>query len=140
MDVREMKSEELIEKLTSLWKTRETKQLAKIFKDYMESIGAKKWNSKRKDNLNTYLIDGKSTDWNRATCYYYKECANYADENISMVLRKRGGSYLIIAKRGIRAFEVDYHRVLHYEEELLKDIIEEHKPLFASLLAMEDKA
>lgn len=141
MDIREMKAgRELEEELTKLWKTCETKQLANIFKKYMESMGVKKWDSRRKDNLNTYFIDGKSTGWNRATCYYYKDCVNYADENLLIVLRKRSGSYLIVGKQGKRAFEVDYHGVLHYDEDLLKEILEEHKSLLDALLALEDKA
>ena len=36
------------------------------------------------------------------------------------------------------AFGIDYHGVLHYEEDLLREIIEEHKPLFNVLLAMEE--
>ena len=125
------------EKLTKLWKTCETKKLANIFKKYMESMGVKKWDSRRKDNHNTYIIDGKSTGWNRATCHYYKDCVNYADENLSIVLRKRSGDYLIIAKRGKRAFEVDYHGIVHYDENLLREIMDEHKPLFDILLVQK---
>jgi len=129
---------ELIEKLTNLWKICETKQLASIFKKYMESLGVQKWDARKKDNRNSYYASGKDTNWNRATCCYYKDCENFANENISITLRKRAGSYLIVAKQGTRAFEVDHNGVLHYEEDLLKEITKEHKSLFDVLLAMVD--
>ena len=66
----------MIEKLIKLWKTYETKQLANVFEQYMKSIGVKKYDSRRKDNSNTYLIDGKSTNWDRVQCY-----KNYLPEN-----------------------------------------------------------
>lgn len=125
------------EKLTNLWKTCETKQLAKIFKKYMDGLGVQKWDSGKKDNRNSYYAEGKSTDWNRVTCVYYKDCQNYANENLSIVLRKRAGSYLIVAKHGTRVFEIDHSGILHYDENLLKEIIEEHKSLFDILLGIE---
>lgn len=128
----------MIVKLTEVWKTCETKQLAKIFKEYMEGIGAEKWDSRRKDNLNTFFIDGKSTGWNRATCYFYKESANYANHNLEIVLRKRAGNYLIVGRKGERAFEVDYSGIRHYDETLLNEIMEEHKPLFDKLISITD--
>lgn len=125
------------EKLTKLWKACETKQLARIFKEYMEEKGLKKWDGRKKDNSNAYYVDGKDTNWNRVTCYCYKDTANYANHNLEIVLRKRAGSYLIVGKQGMRAFEVDYSGVLHYDEKLLNEIIQEHKLLFDTLLALE---
>ena len=126
------------EKLTELWKTCETKQLAKIFKEYMEGMGLKKWDGRKKDNLDTYYVDGKDTNWNRVTCYCYRDTASYANHNLEIVLRKRGGSYLIVGKQGVRAFEVDYRGVLHYEIKLLEEILEEHRPLFDELWGNKD--
>ena len=79
------------EKLTKLWKTCETKQLAKIFKKYMDGLEVQKWDSRRKDNRNAYYAEGKSDNWNRVTCYQYKESGIYANENLSIVLRKTSG-------------------------------------------------
>ena len=124
------------DKLTEVWKLCETKQLAKIFEDYMKSIGVRKHDGKRKDNTNSYMIDGKSTSWNRVQCYYHKDNEKYASENLLIVLRKRSGDYLIIERRSKRAFEVDYHGVIGYDENLLKEIMEEHKPLFDTLTAL----
>lgn len=128
---------EMKEKLTNLWKTCETKQLAEIFETYMKSIGVRKWDGRRKDNRNTYLADGKSTGWNRFTCYYHKDSPSYGDEDLLIVLRKRAGDYLIIGKRGDRAFEVDYSGIKHYDENLLNEILQEHKGLFDTLFGTE---
>lgn len=124
------------ESLTDLWKTSETKQLANIFKRYMEDMGIKKWDRRRIDNQNTYLIDGNSTGWNRAQCYFYKDCTKYAENDLGIILRKRSGSYLIVERKGERAFEVDYSGLVHYDEKLLKEIIKDHKPLFDALLKL----
>jgi hypothetical protein len=124
------------EKLTEVWKSCETKQLAKIFEDYMKSIGVRKRDGKRKDNSNSYMIDGKSTAWNRVQCYYHKDNEKYASEDLLIVLRKRSGDYLIIERLSKRAFEVDYHGVITYDESRLKEIIDEHKPLFDALIAL----
>ncbi|NFM84781.1 zinc ribbon domain-containing protein, partial [Clostridium botulinum] len=34
------------------------------------------------------------------------------------------------------AFEVDYSGIRHYEENLLNEIMKEHKPLFDSLMGL----
>jgi len=126
------------ERLTKLWKTCETKQLANIFKKYTESMGLKKWDGRRKDNSDTYYVDGKDTNWNRVTCYCYRDAASYANHNLEIVLRKRSGSYLIVGKQGKRAFEVDYRGIVHYEEDLLQEIMKEHKELFDTLFKIID--
>lgn len=123
----------ITEKLINIWKFCETKQLAKIFEEYMKSIGVREYDPRRKDNDNTYMIDGKSTNWNRVQCYYHKDSHKYCEENLLLVLRKRAGGYFIIQRKENRAFEVDYSGIRHYDEVLLNEIIEEHKPLFDTL-------
>ena len=124
----------MIEKLTALWKRCETKELAKIFEAYMKNIGVKKYSEKNSDAINTYLADGKSTGWNRVSCYYKKDNANYGEEDLAITLRKRSGDYLIIERKLERAFEVDYSGIRHYDEKLLNEIISDHKPLFDELI------
>lgn len=124
----------LKEELTKVYKSCETKQLAAIFKEYMKSIGVRKYDGRRKDNSNTYMIDGNSTNWNRVQCFYYKDSIRYEDRTLLIVLRKRAGNYFIVEKECERAFEVDYSGIRHYDKTLLNDIIKDHKPLFDSLL------
>jgi hypothetical protein len=126
----------LKEELTKVWESLETKQLAKIFEEYMKSIGVRKYDGRRKNNSNTYMIDASSTNWNRVQCYYYKDSTKYEDRNLLIVLRKRAGNYFIVEKERERAFEVDYSGIRHYDEVLLNEIIEEYKPLFNSLLSV----
>jgi hypothetical protein len=121
------------DKLLRILKNYETKEIGAIFETYMKSIGARKWDRRRNDNSNTYSIDGDCTNWNRVECYYYKNEPHYSDEDLEIVLRKRAGYYLIIAKKGERAFEAGYEGIIHYDEELLKEIISENKPLFEKL-------
>lgn len=123
------------DRLTTLWKMGETKGVAHIFEEYMKVQGVRKIDGRRRDNSNTYMIDGKSTSWNRVECYYHKDSEEFAEEDLLIVLRKRAGSYLIIARKGVRAFEVDYGGIKHYDEKLLKDIMEDHKALFDALVA-----
>lgn len=124
------------EQLIKVWKTFKTKQLAKIFADYMKNIGVKPYNFKMGSACNTYLTDGRSTSWNRVQCYYNKESSRFGGENLLLVLRKEAGNYLIVERKGIRAFEVDYSGVKHYDEKLLNEIIEDHKPLFDTLFSL----
>jgi hypothetical protein len=123
-------------KLTEVWKMCETKQLANVFEQYMKSIGVRKYVGRRKDNSNTYMIDAKSTNWNRVQCYYFKDSIKYEDREFLIVLRKEAGNYLIVEKKSKRAFEVDYSGIKHYNEKLLTEIIEEYKPLFDSLFKL----
>jgi len=123
----------MIEKLTKLWKTCETKELALIFESYMKEIGVRKTDRRRKDNINTYLIHGDSTNWNRVQCYYQKDSEESRKENVLLTLRKRAGDYFIIEREGVRAFEVDYRGLVHYNEVLLNEIIKEHQLLFDNL-------
>jgi len=123
----------LVEKLTAVWEKCETKQLAFVFERYMESIGARKYDKRRKDNKNTYMIDGISTGWNRVQCYYHKDSHKYCEEDLLLVLRKEAGDYFIIQRKEHRAFEVDYSGLRHYDEALLSEIIIDHKPLLDRL-------
>lgn len=126
----------MIEKLTAVWQKCKTKQLAAIFESYMESIGVRKYDVRRKDNINTYMIDGKSTGWNRVQCYYHKDSQKYCEEDLLLVLRKEAGDYFIIQRKEERALEVDYSGVRHHDETLLAQIMKDHKPLFDKLLAI----
>jgi hypothetical protein len=59
-------------------------------------------------------------------------------EDLDITSRKRAGYYLIIGKKGQRAFERSYDSIVHYDEELLNEIIKEHKPLFDELINLVD--
>jgi hypothetical protein len=123
----------LIEKLTKVWEKFGTMELALLFEGYMKSIGAKKVDERKKDNRNTYAIDGESTGWNRVQCYYHTDSTKYCEENLLLVLRKKAGDYFIIQRKEYRAFEVDYRGVQNYDENLMNEIIKDHKPLFDTL-------
>jgi hypothetical protein len=124
----------LVKKLTKVWQKCQTSDLAIIFEGYMQSIKARKVDRRRNDNKHTYTIDGKSTGWNRVQCYYHTDSTKYCEENLLLVLRKKAGDYFIIQRKEERAFEVDYSGVRHYNEKLLKEIMNEHKPLFDTLI------
>lgn len=123
----------MVEILTKIWENGNTLSMAKIFESYMKSIGAKKYDDRRKNNQHTYLIDGRSSNWNRVECYYYKDSTKYSEENLTLVLRKKSGDYFLVKKEGLRAFEVDYSGLKHHDKDLLQEIIEEHKFLFDTL-------
>ena len=88
---------------------------------------------RRNDNFNTYWVDGKSERWHRTMCHYYKNTKVFANDDIGIILRKRGGHYLIVQRNGKRAFEMDYRGIIEYDEELLKEIINDHTKLFMML-------
>ena len=126
--------EQTITALCGFYRKRETVELAWIFEKYMKDIGAKKLDKRRKDCSHTYLIDGKSTNWNRVECYYHKENdSRYGKENLSITLRKRSGSYFLIERKLRRAFEISEDEVICLDKELLNEIVEEHKALFEML-------
>lgn len=129
----------MIEKLTNVWKWLGTKQLANAFKDHMIIKGVQKHDSRRKDNHNTYMIDGKSTNWNRVQCYYHKDSEKYCEENLLLVLRKEAGNYFIVQRKNDRAFEVDYSGIRHYDEKLLNEIYSEHQMLFDKLFEIAEQ-
>lgn len=111
----------------------ETKQLAYIFQTYMESIGVKKRDNRRKDNTNTYSIHGDCTNWNRVECYYHKDSSEYSKVDLDITLRKRSGYYLMVCRKTKVAFERSYDSIVHYDEKLLDEIVKDHKPLFDML-------
>ena len=120
--------------LMDVYNNLETREVANIFKIYMEGLHARKVNQRRKDNSNTYLIDGKDTSWNRTECYYYKENdTEFGHEDLRFVLRKRHGRYLIVARNGVRAFEISYGHVTEHDKELLAEIARDHGALFIML-------
>lgn len=113
----------------------ETKELAMVFEKYMQRIGVKKLDRRRKDKSNTYSIHGNCTNWNRVECYYHKDSTKYCSEDLDITLRKRAGYYLIIGRKGNRAFERSYNKVISYNEELFNEIVQDHKMLFQMLLS-----
>lgn len=120
--------------LTDYLNNHDTKELAITFESYMESIGARKQDRRKKDNSNTYLIDGDSTNWNRVECYYHKDNdLKFGNEEFEIVMRKRAGYYLLIQSKGERPFETDGRRTLQYDEELMKEIVKKFSGFFAML-------
>lgn len=119
--------------LTRYYEELETKQLADIFIKYMQELGIKKHDGRRKDNFNTYWVDGKSEKWDRTMCHYYKDTQVFAEDDIGIILREKAGHYLIIQRKKQRAFEIDYRGIVTYDEELLKEIIKDHGRLFEML-------
>ncbi|EJT5919105.1 zinc ribbon domain-containing protein [Clostridium perfringens] len=129
------------DKLLKIWQLSNTKQFAGIFEEYMKELGVRKYDGRRKDNSNSYLIDAKSTGWNRVQCFYHKDSTEYGEENLLVVLRKEAGNYFIIQRKGERAFESDYSGIRHYDEELMKEILGEHRILFDKFFeAIGDKS
>jgi len=125
------------DRLTQVWENGKPKQFAKIFKEYAISRGLEQVNNETKDYSNKYLALSTcgGITWNRVNCYYMLEKERFGNENLAITLRKKSGSYFIIERNGERAFEVDYSGIRHYKEELLNEIIEEHKPFFEILFA-----
>lgn len=119
--------------LTRYYEELGTKQLADIFVEYMQKLGIKKCDMRRKDNFNTYWVDGKHEKWDRVMCHYYKDTEVFANDDIGIILRKRGGHYLIIQRKMKRAFEIDHKGIIAYDEELLKKIMNDHARLFEML-------
>lgn len=113
----------------------ETEELAAVFEKYMKCIGVKKLDRRRKDKNNTYSIHGDCTNWNRVECYYHKDSTKYCSEDLDITLRKKAGYYLIIARKGDRAFERSYDDIVHYDEKLFNEIVQDHKMLFQMLLS-----
>lgn len=121
------------EKLIKLVKVLETRQLANIFKSYMEEKDINKFDGRKKDNRNTYFIYGKDEYWDRVFCIYYKD---KEQSDIEIILRKRSGLYLII-KHGARiVFESNFNgsRINTYFDKLLfNKIYTDHMELFEEL-------
>ncbi|NFH74175.1 zinc ribbon domain-containing protein [Clostridium botulinum] len=113
----------------------DTKELARVFVEYMISIGVKKLDRRKKDKRNTYSVHGDCTNWNRVECYYHKDSTEYCSEDLDITLRKRAGYYLIIGRKGERAFERSYDSIVHYDEKLFNEIVQDHKKLFQMILS-----
>lgn len=129
--------DEIKDKLFKLLDSCETKQLAYIFEKYMKSKGYRKVDRRRKDNTNTYSIHGECCDWNRVECYFYKEFKEYNNNcDLDVTLRKRAGNYLIVGDKDNRAFERSFNDVVNYNEELLRELYEQHKELFEELFKL----
>lgn len=124
------------ETLVKVWKSCGTKRMAKIFKSYMQEIGAVEIDTRKNVNDNTYLINGRTWNWHKVSCRYYKEFTNYAAVDFEIVLRKEMGSYLLIRSEDVRVFEIDHHGLLVYNETLLTELIGNHRPLFDALFAI----
>ena len=108
--------------MMDVYKNLETKEVANIFKIYMEGLHARKYNERRKDNSN------------RVECYYHKENdTEVGHEDLRFILRKRQGKYLIVERNGKRAFEISYGNVISHDKELLAEIARDHGVLFIML-------
>jgi len=124
------------DKLIKLIDKLETRQLANIFKAYMEENNIRKFDNRKKENSNTYFVHGKDEAWDRVYCIYY----NDKDINdIEIVFRKRAGLYLII-KRGARViFDHSFNGTrfnTYYDEILFNKLYEEYKDFFEELFKL----
>lgn len=112
-----------------------------MFERYMAEIGAKKLDRRRKDTSNTYQVDGDSTNWNRVECYYYRNSGDYQKYGkfeFCITLRKRAGSYLLIETGNpncdiARPCEISYGEIIHYNKELMTELVKQHPKLFAMM-------
>lgn len=128
------------DKLIKLTEVLTTRKLAKIFSNYMNNIGIRKYDGRRKDNTNSYYSSGKYDNWNRVFCNYIKE--DTFKPELEITLRKEAGYYLIIEKKNKIAVEVCWSSVDgkiildKYNEKLFKEILEEYKGLFDELFKL----
>ncbi len=130
--------EEILEKY---YRTKDTKDLAALFERYMAEIGARKLDRRRKDTSNTYQIDGNSTNWNRVSCYYYRNSGDhqqYGKYELCIVFRKRAGDYLLIETGNPncdieRPYEISCGKIIHYNKELMIELAKQHPKLFAMM-------
>ena len=127
--------------LENYYRTKDTCDLAFLFEYYMAEIGAKKLDRRRKDTSNTYRIDGDSTNWNRVECYYYRNSGDYQKYGMfefCITLRKRAGSYLLIETGNpncdiARPYEISHGEVIHYDKEMMEELIKKHPKVFAMM-------
>ncbi len=130
--------EEILEKY---YRAKDTKDLAALFEKYMTEIGARKLDRRRKDTSNTFQIDGNSTNWNRVSCYYYRNSGDhqqYGKYEFCIVFRKRAGDYLLIETGNpncdiARPYEISCGKIIHYNKELMTDLVKQHSKLFAMM-------
>ena len=135
--------EEILERF---YKTQDTRDLANLFESYMKEIGARKLDRRRKDTSNTYTIDGDSTGWNRVECYYYRNSGDwrkYGKFEFCITLRKRSGNYLLINVGNEnceikRVFEISFGKIIHYDKELMTELIKWYPRLLSMMCDLED--
>lgn len=131
--------------LAEYYENHDTRDLALLFEQYMQEIGARKLDRRRKDTSNTYKIDGESTGWNRVECYYYKNSGDYQRYGkfaFCITFRKRAGDYLLIevgneSEEIKRPYEISFGKIIHYDKELLTELIKEHPKFFAMMCIKE---
>lgn len=127
---------EIKDKLYKLLDVLETKQLAEIFKNGMESKCIRKLDRRRKDNSEVYMIYGKTTNWNRVECYYRTDNKEWNNSELAITLRKRAGYYFILEYKGERVFERSWDNLVYYNEEGVKEVVEKYKKLFDELFGL----
>lgn len=124
--------------LESYWKTKDTRDLEKVFRAYMETLGATPVRKNGKDTSNTYSVDGKSTKWNRVECTYYRMDGShrkYGQFEFELAFRKRMGNYLLIQTGSPeteikRIYEISFGDVIRIDENGLKSFLANHEGLF----------
>lgn len=126
----------MVEKLNKVLETLDTRQFANIFRNYMEQQNIKKYDGRKKDNSNTYFIEGKEDHWDRVFCVYTND---KGINEIGIVFRKRAGLYLII-KYGSRViFETIFNgsrRNNYFDKLLFNEMYKNHKVLFDELFKL----
>lgn len=128
----------VLEILQNFYEKMETIDLALLFDQYMHEIGAKRLDRRRKDTSNTYVIDGDSANWNRVDCTYYKNSGDYIQYGkfaFCITFRERRGDYLLIEVGSPsgeikRLYEISYGQIVHYDKELLDELVKQHHRLF----------
>lgn len=124
------------DKLRRLLSVLETKQLAKIFKKYAKDQNIKKFDGRKKDNNNTYFVEGKDEGWDRVICMI----TDYKGFNgIEIVLRKRAGRYLIVRLGAKTVFETEFNngnRKTYYDRLIFDELYKQHKSLFDELFEL----
>lgn len=120
------------EKLMNIYLNCSTRKFAKVFSEYAESRNISKWDSRKKDNSNSYYAEGKDEYWDRVDCSIY--LPKNEELSLHIVLRKK--SYLFIVFQDETIFEYDrIEGIKTYEEEKLNKALEVHRKLFNMLLA-----
>lgn len=126
----------MIDNLKKLLDVLETKQLAKIFRKYVKEQNIKKFDGRKKDNNNTYFVEGNDEGWDRVICMV----TDYKDfTGIEIVLRKRAGRYLIVRYGARTVFEADFdgrNRKSYFDKLLFNEIYKNHKALFDELFRL----
>lgn len=129
----------ITEILSDYYKKHDTRDLVLLFERYMKEIGAVKLDLRKKNNANTYRIDGNSTNWNRVECCYYRNNGDhrkYGMFEFCITFRKRSGDYFLIETGNNRCdierpFEISCGEIIHYNGELMKELIKKHPKLFS---------